>query len=115
MDEVVGRVVSHYKVFEQIGAGGMGVVYLAEDERLHRKVALKFIAPSKNGDAVAARRLLREAQAVSALDHPNIATVYEVGDFAGELFVAMAYYQGETLKNRIERGALSLPEVTTIA
>ena len=93
----------------------MGVVYLAEDERLQRKVALKFINPSSAGDAVAQRRLLREAQAASALDNPNIATVYEVGDFGGQFFIAMAYYQGETLKGRIERGALSLAEVASIA
>ncbi len=114
MDPLPGAAVSHYKIIEQIGAGGMGVVYLAEDERLHRKVALKFISPASAGDAVAQRRLLREAQAASALDNPNIATVYEVGDFGGQFFIAMAYYQGETLKARIERGTLSMAEVATI-
>src|SRR5580765_8162860 len=93
----------------------MGVVYLAEDERLHRKVALKFITPTSAGDAMAQRRLLREAQAASALDNPNIATVYEVGDFEGQFFIAMAYYQGETLKARIERGAIPLGDVASIA
>ncbi len=115
VDPLIGAAVSHYRILEQIGAGGMGVVYLAEDQRLHRKVALKFISPSSAGDAVAKQRLLREAQAASALDNPNIATVYEVGDFEGQLFIAMAYYQGQTLKGRIERGSLSMAEVASIA
>ncbi|MGH9384141.1 MAG: serine/threonine-protein kinase, partial [Vicinamibacterales bacterium] len=115
MDPMLGALVSHYRILEQIGAGGMGVVYLAQDERLHRKVALKFIVPSAAGDAVAQHRLLREAQAASALDHPNIATVYEVGDFGDQLFIAMAYYQGETLRQRIERGPLSVADAASIA
>jgi dienelactone hydrolase len=115
VDPLIGKAVSHYKVLEQIGAGGMGVVYLAEDERLHRKVALKFITPSSAGDATAQRRLLREAQAASALDNPNIATVYEVGDFEGQFFIAMAYYQGETLRARNARGAIPMGEVASIA
>ena len=115
VDPLLGATVSHYKILEQIGAGGMGVVYLAEDERLHRKVALKFISPASAGDTVAQRRLLREAQTASSLDNPNIATVYEVGDFEGQFFIAMAYYQGETLKGRIDRGTLPLAEVASIA
>ncbi len=115
MDPLPGAVVSHYRVLEQIGAGGMGVVYLAEDERLHRKVALKFITPSASQDQTARRRLLLEAQAASSLDHPNIATVYEVGDFHEQLFIAMAYYSGETLKSRIEHGPLSVAECASIA
>ena len=111
---MLGMLVSHYRVLSEIGAGGMGIVYLAEDERLHRKVALKFIAPSGVEDDVARTRLLREAQAVSALDHPNIATVYEVGEFDGHLFIAMAYYPGETLRARIQRGPLSIPEALSI-
>ncbi len=114
MDPLLGTLVSHYRVLEHIGAGGMGVVYLAEDERLHRKVALKFIAPSSALDDSAQKRLLHEAQAASALDHPNIATVYEVGDFGDQLFIAMAYYQGETLKRRIERGPLPTAEAASI-
>ena len=115
VDPLLGASVSHYQILEQIGAGGMGVVYLAEDERLHRKVALKFITPAAAGDTVAQRRLLREAQAASALDHPNIATVYEVGDFKDQMFIAMAYYQGETLKRRIERGPVPIADVASIA
>ena len=112
---MLGALVSHYRVLEQIGEGGMGVVYLAQDERLHRKVALKFIVPSAAGDTGAQRRLLREAQAASALDHPNIATVYEVGDFGDQLFIAMAYYQGETLRQRLERASMPIDDVSSIA
>lgn len=115
MDPLIGAVVSHYKIVEQIGAGGMGVVYLAEDEQLHRQVALKFISPLAAADEHAQRRFLREAQAASALDHPNIATVYEVGNYQTQPFIAMAYYRGETLKRRIERGALPIPEAASIA
>ncbi len=115
MDPLQGALVSHYRVIEQIGAGGMGVVYLAEDMRLHRKVALKFISPESAGDAIAQKRLLREAQAASALDHPNIATVHEVGDFQDQLFIAMAFYSGETLKQRLDRGQLPIAEIATIA
>ena len=109
-----GTVVSHYRVLEQIGQGGMGVVYLAEDEKLARKVALKFISPSIAADPTARARLLREARVASALDHPNIATVYEVGEWNGELFLALAYYAGETLSDRIARGPLSVVEATAI-
>ena len=90
-----------YVIDAPLGAGGMGVVYLAEDERLHRKVALKFLPPSIAQDTHARARFLREAQAASALDHPNIATIYEIGDWDGQPFIAMAYYEGETLRQRI--------------
>jgi dienelactone hydrolase/tRNA A-37 threonylcarbamoyl transferase component Bud32 len=110
-----GTLVSHYRVIDKIGEGGMGVVYLAEDERLARKVALKFITPSIAADAAARARLLREARTASALDHPNIATVYEVGEWNGQLFLALAYYAGETLKDRIARGPLPIPEAASIA
>ena len=110
-----GTVVSHYRVLERIGEGGMGVVYLAEDERLARKVALKFISPAIAADPAARDRLLREARVASALDHPNIATVYEVGEWNGELFLALAYYAGETLGDRLARGPLPVPEATAIA
>lgn len=115
MHPIPGTVVSHYRIIEQIGAGGMGVVYLAEDVRLHRRVALKFINPESAGDVVAQKRLLREAQSASALDHPNIATVYEVGDFQNQLFIAMAYYSGETLRQRLDRGAMPIAEIAAVA
>jgi eukaryotic-like serine/threonine-protein kinase len=111
---MLGTRVSHYRVLDCIGSGGMGVVYLAEDERLSRRVALKFIAPSVAADADARARLLREARTASSLDHPNIATVYEAGDWNDQLFLALAYYPGETLKDRIARGVLPLEEALSI-
>jgi eukaryotic-like serine/threonine-protein kinase len=111
---MVGSTVSHYRILSSLGAGGMGVVYLAEDTLLHRNVALKFLndtsAPSDGRE-----RLLREARAESTLDHPNIATVYEVGEWEGQLFIAMAYYSGETLKQRLERGPMAIGEAIAIA
>jgi dienelactone hydrolase len=112
---MIGTTVSHYRILDSIGAGGMGVVYLAEDERLNRKVALKFLPPTTAQDAHARARLLREAQAASALDHPNVATVYDVGEWNGQLFIAMPFYDGETLRQRIERGALTAGEAARIA
>ena len=112
---MIGQTISHYRVLEQLGAGGMGVVYLAEDVRLNRKVALKFLAPGVARDTTAEARLLREAQSASALDHPHIATVYEIGDYQGQLFIAMAYYAGETLRHRIDRGPIAIGDVAAIA
>ena len=112
---MIGTTVSHYRIVSSIGAGGMGVVYQAEDERLHRKVALKFLPPAVAQDAQARARLMREAQAAGALDHPNIATVYEVGDWNGQLFIAMPFYDGETLRQRIERGPIAPGEAARIA
>ncbi len=110
---MIGASVSHYRVLQQLGAGGMGVVYLAEDIRLNRKVALKFLSPDSR-DPQAEARLLREAQAASALDHANIATVYEIGEWNGQLFIAMAAYSGETLRDRIARGSPPISEITSI-
>ena len=103
---MIGTTVSHYRITGHLGAGGMGTVYLAEDLALHRKVALKFLLPRAAGDPDAAVRLLREARAASALDHPHIATVYEVGEANGQPFIAMAHYEGETLAQRLQRGPL---------
>jgi formylglycine-generating enzyme required for sulfatase activity/dienelactone hydrolase len=112
---VIGTTVSHYRILESLGIGGMGVVYLAEDVRLRRRVALKFLTPAAVGDAHARARLLREAQAASALDHPNLASVYDVGEWNDQLFIAMAFYDGETLRQRIERGPLTVQEAARIA
>lgn len=113
---LTGRVVSHYAVSSTIGSGGMGVVYRAEDTRLHRPVALKFLPPSLSRDAHAMERLRVEARAASALDHPNIGTVHEFGETEeGQLFIAMAYYDGETLRERIERGVVPVEETLDYA
>jgi eukaryotic-like serine/threonine-protein kinase len=104
------RIVGHYRLLERIGAGGMGVVYKAEDTRLGRVVALKFLPAELTNDAAAKRRFLIEARAAARLDHPNICTVYDVDESAeGDLYIAMAYYEGETLDARIARERL-LPE-----
>ena len=98
-----GQTVSHFEVLEVLGAGGMGVVYHAEDKRLGRHVALKFLAPAYNLDAGAKARFAREARSAAALDHPNLCTIYEVGSDDGRLFLAMPLYRGETLKARVAR------------
>ena len=115
MTLTAGTRLGPYEIVAPIGAGGMGIVYLAEDTRLHRRVALKFLPPAVALDPHARARFLREAQAASALDHPNIATVYEVGDWNDQLFIAMRYYEGETMRQRIDRGPLSIPEAVGAA
>ena len=111
---MIGTTVSHYRILSHIGAGGMGTVYLAEDTNLQRRVALKFLSPETASHPDAAARLLREARAASALDHPHIATVYEIGDLAGQPFIAMAHYEGETLAARLARGPLPMAEVARL-
>ena len=111
---MIGTTISHYRIVSQIGSGGMGTVYLAEDLSLHRKVALKFLPPETARSPDAATRLLREARAASALDHPHIATIYEIGEAGGQPFIAMVYYEGETLAARLARGPLAVVEVARI-
>ena len=103
---MVGTSVSHYQVIGTIGTGGMGVVYLALDERLNRKVALKFLPLAIAQDPQARARLTREAQAMSAVDHPNFASVYDIGEWNGQLYIAMPYYEGETLVPTIAGASL---------
>jgi eukaryotic-like serine/threonine-protein kinase len=111
MFNVVPREVGPYRVGDILGGGGMGIVYRAEDTRLGRTVALKFLPPELTRDPVAKARFLQEARTASALDHPNICTVYDVGETENhQLYLAMPCYDGETLRRRVERGPLPLPE-----
>ena len=108
--------VSHFRILERLGRGGMGVVYKAIDLRLERTVALKFLAPDRGASDEDRRRFLREARAASALDHPNICTLYEIGEAEdGRLFLAMTFCEGETLARRIERGPLPLAAAVELA
>jgi eukaryotic-like serine/threonine-protein kinase len=110
-----GQTVGRYQVQAKLGAGGMGVVYRAVDPSLDRAVALKFLSPGLAADPKARARFIREARAASALDHPNIGTVFEIGEHGKLMFIAMALYSGESLKERMTRGPLPVAEVERIA
>ena len=113
---MIGTTVGHYRILERLGGGGMGVVYRAEDTRLRRSVALKFLPPELTRDAAAKERFAQEARTASALDHPNVCTIHEIDETSdGQVFICMAYYDGESLKARLARGPLSIEETLGIA
>src|SRR6476659_9014260 len=112
---MIGRTISHYRVLGKLGVGGMGVVYDAEDEKLSRRVALKFLPDDLAGDPDAIRRFRREAQTIALLNHPQICTIYEVDEHEDRTFIAMERLEGTNLKTHMARKTLETAEIIDIA
>ncbi|UCE18627.1 MAG: serine/threonine protein kinase, partial [Gemmatimonadota bacterium] len=112
---MIGETISHYKILEKIGEGGMGVVYLVEDTKLKRTVALKFLPPELTRDSEAKERFIHEARAAAALSHSNICTIHEIDESEGQSFIAMEHMEGGSLKDKISEGPLKLDEAMDIA
>src|SRR6266849_3208510 len=112
---MIGQIVSHYRVLEKLGSGGMGDVYLGEDLSLRRKVALKFLAGADAADKASVERFFREARTASALNHPHICTIHEIGDHAGRHFIVLELLEGRTLREEIGGKPMPLSRLLDIA
>jgi serine/threonine protein kinase len=111
---MIGQTISHYKIVEKLGEGGMGVVYRADDTKLNRTVALKFLSSQALSNPEAKSRFITEARAAAALDHPNICSVHGIEDVDGRMFIAMQYVDGESLNEKTGRGPLRLPQALSL-
>jgi len=112
---MLGKQFSHYRILEELGRGGMGEVYLAEDSSLQRKVAIKFLPEEMEQNTVARKRFLREARTAAAIDHPNVCSIHEIGEFDGRSFIVMEYIDGQTLRDKLARGPLPIKECLAIS
>ena len=111
---MIGKTISHYKILEKLGEGGMGEVYLAEDSKLDRKVALKFLPKEYTKDREAGERFEREAKAAAALNHPNIVTIHEINEHEDQTYIAMEYVEGSTIKDKIASGSFPMADTLKI-